>query len=126
MDEFRCYKCGKQAACLYTDSTRTPNEQHPYCIDCIFEEHGSTKNEVSFSVELTATPQPPPKGIGNIVLPFVIDSLKARAEFGFNKYGTYLRTHNGRDALMDAYQESLDLCVYLAQAIMERDQIQKS
>ena len=28
---------------------------------------------------------------------------------------------NGRDALVDAFQEALDLCVYLRQAIYERD-----
>jgi len=37
------------------------------------------------------------------------------------KYGTYLQTHNGRDALWDAYQEAMDLCMYLRQAILERD-----
>jgi hypothetical protein len=31
-----------------------------------------------------------------------------------------LRAHNGRDALVDAYQEALDLCVYLRQVIQER------
>jgi hypothetical protein len=30
-------------------------------------------------------------------------------------------TFNGRDALLEAYQESLDLTVYLKQALMERD-----
>lgn len=28
--------------------------------------------------------------------------------------------HNGRDALVDAYQEALDLTMYLRQAIEER------
>jgi len=36
------------------------------------------------------------------------------------KYHTYLLTHNGRDALIDAYQEALDLAMYLRQAIEER------
>jgi len=29
--------------------------------------------------------------------------------------------HNGRDALRDAYEEALDLCQYLRQALYERD-----
>jgi hypothetical protein len=32
-----------------------------------------------------------------------------------------LQPHNGRDCLMDAYQEALDLAMYLRQAIFERD-----
>lgn len=38
-----------------------------------------------------------------------------------DRYGTLLMTHNGRDALVDAYQETLDLVMYLAQVIMERE-----
>ena len=55
------------------------------------------------------------------VIKYVIDDLITRAEFGRSKYGTYLQANNGRDTLMDAYQESLDLCMYLRQAILERD-----
>lgn len=47
------------------------------------------------------------------------DDLKARAEMGKAKYGTYLRTFNGRDALTDAYQEALDLVMYLVQVNLE-------
>jgi hypothetical protein len=70
-----------------------------------------------------STPQPKPEGDGEIVLSHVIKDLTSRAEFGFNKYGTYLKTNNGRDALIDAYQEALDLTMYLKQAILERDGI---
>lgn len=45
----------------------------------------------------------------------VCADLTARAEVGRAKYGTYLETHNGRDSLMDAYQEALDLLMYLEQ-----------
>jgi hypothetical protein len=45
--------------------------------------------------------------------------LKDRAEAGKKKYGVYLQTHNGRDALWDAYQEALDLVMYLRQRILE-------
>jgi hypothetical protein len=50
----------------------------------------------------------------------VIEDMQARDEFGRKKYGTPLQAGNGRDALVDAYQEVLDLCVYLRQAIEER------
>lgn len=44
-----------------------------------------------------------------------------RDQEGRKKYGTPLQPFNGRDALYDGYQEALDLCVYLRQAIYERD-----
>jgi hypothetical protein len=47
--------------------------------------------------------------------------MRLRNKFGEDKYGTHLQPHNGRDALKDAYEESLDLCVYLRQALYERD-----
>ncbi len=54
------------------------------------------------------------------VLDLVIADLNTRAAAGYKKYGMYLMTHNGRDALVDAYQETLDLVMYLRQAIEER------
>lgn len=35
------------------------------------------------------------------------------------KYGTYLQAFNGRNSLRDAYDEALDLCMYLRQKIEE-------
>ena len=64
-----------------------------------------------------------PEGLGEVVLTHVLRDLVERAEYGHRHYGTYLRTHNGRDALLDAYQEALDLCMYLKQALIERDGI---
>lgn len=51
----------------------------------------------------------------------VIADIEARKLVGLERYGTLLKAHNGRDALMDAYQEALDLCQYLRQAIEERN-----
>lgn len=67
--------------------------------------------------------EPMPVGEGKIILPLVLKDLEDRADTGKIKYGTYLRANNGRDSLMDAYQEALDLCMYLRQAIYERDGI---
>lgn len=50
----------------------------------------------------------------------VIHDLEVRRKAGTEKYGTELMTHNGRDALVDAYQECLDLAVYLRQLIHEK------
>ncbi len=48
-------------------------------------------------------------------------ALKHRAKEGFVKYGTLLKSHNNRNAEMDALQESLDLNQYLFQCLIERD-----
>lgn len=55
----------------------------------------------------------------------VIADMRARDDLGINKYGTRLKPLNGRDALVDAYQEALDLAVYLKQAILEREYREK-
>lgn len=51
----------------------------------------------------------------------VIDDMQSRHEVGVKRYGTPLQPFNGRDALRDAYDECLDMAVYLRQAIIERD-----
>lgn len=64
--------------------------------------------------------QPAPTGDGQCVWDLVVADMIARDNEGRRKYGAPLRTFNGRDALVDAYQEALDLAVYLRQAIAER------
>lgn len=51
----------------------------------------------------------------------VIADIEARRSLGVERYGTPLQPFNGRDALRDAYEEALDLAIYLKQAIIERD-----
>lgn len=51
----------------------------------------------------------------------VIADMQDRDKTGQKRYGTRLQPFNGRDALVDAYQEALDLVVYLRQIIYERD-----
>lgn len=68
------------------------------------------------------SPQLPPKNGNTRVVDKVLVDVSIRTDAGHRKYGTYLRTNNGRDALVDAYQEAIDLVMYLAQAIMERDE----
>jgi len=66
-----------------------------------------------------STPQPAPQTGHTVVLEHVLSDLRERADFGLQKYGTLLETHNGRNALWDAYQEALDLVMYLRQRILE-------
>jgi hypothetical protein len=51
----------------------------------------------------------------------IAEDLSARKEKGLQVYGTYLLPHNGRDALLDAYEETLDLLCYLKQYLMEQE-----
>lgn len=56
----------------------------------------------------------------------VIEDMRARDALGVERYGTRLVADNGRDALLDAYEEALDLCVYLRQALAEREKLAKA
>jgi hypothetical protein len=66
-------------------------------------------------------PEPPPKPSEGDVWRAVIEDMEARRLEGIQRYGTPLQPHNGRRALVDLYQELLDACVYLKQALMEKE-----
>ena len=70
---------------------------------------------------LKIQPDPTENENSGLVILKVMEDLESQAIKGLQHYGTVLKTHNGRDALQDAYEEALDLAMYLAQAIMERD-----
>jgi hypothetical protein len=61
-----------------------------------------------------------PKSEKPDVWPLVIKDMEERDRLGKAKYGIPLRSFNGRDPLIDAYQEVLDMSVYLRQEIEER------
>ena len=63
---------------------------------------------------------PPTQGTGPDCWELVLADMAERRQVGIAKYGTALQPDNGRDALVDAYQEALDLCVYLRAAIEQR------
>ncbi|MGL5282737.1 MAG: hypothetical protein ACRC8W_13500 [Plesiomonas shigelloides] len=64
--------------------------------------------------------QPTPHGSGDPILGMVLADLTNRALVGKEKYGEPLKAHNGRNALQDAYEEALDMCMYLRQALEEQ------
>jgi hypothetical protein len=63
--------------------------------------------------------QPVPKGRGAVIVPLVLSDLQERMRIGTERYGEPLKAFNGRNALQDAYEEALDKCVYLRQALEE-------
>jgi hypothetical protein len=64
--------------------------------------------------------QMPVPNDGTPIQRLVIADMEARLQVGIERYGTPLQAHNGRDALQDAYEEGLDLVMYLRQMIEER------
>lgn len=65
--------------------------------------------------------QPPP--IVNDSRPIyylVVEDIVERNRIGVERYGTSLQANNGRDALIDLYQELLDAVFYCRQMIEER------
>lgn len=65
----------------------------------------------------------PQKNAEKAVWDIVIKDIKQRDRTGAKKYGVRLQPFNGRNALIDAYQEALDLVVYLRQAILEKEEL---
>lgn len=57
---------------------------------------------------------------GPAIVDLVLEDFRERDRVGVRRYGTRLQAGNGRDALRDAYDEALDLALYLRQAIEER------
>lgn len=105
-----------------------PDDDYPIVVDVDGEVAFVELSEREFEFTARRAPvpiassrsQPPPlTNDGDPVYQLVRNDLELRAEEGLKKYGTYLQANNGRDALVDAYQEALDLCLYLRQKIEE-------
>jgi len=64
-------------------------------------------------------PQPPPlpDPSGVVIYPLVMADIYNRSQMGLGKYGKYLTSGDGRCGLLDAYQEALDLAIYLRKEV---------
>lgn len=51
----------------------------------------------------------------------VLEDIESRRNLGISRYGTALQPFNGRDMLRDAYEEAVDLAIYLRGVMYERD-----
>ncbi len=66
-------------------------------------------------------PEPPPRPSNETpAWDLVLADIAERDKMGVEKYGQRLTPGDGRDSLVDAYQEALDLVVYLRKAIEEK------
>src|SRR5271168_129308 len=71
-----------------------------------------TGNGIDVAVEVA-------KDLRALELEFIAEDTEARIRLGEQKYGTRLKSHNGRDAMLDLYQEILDGCNYAKQLVIE-------
>lgn len=55
----------------------------------------------------------------NEVTSGILDDLARRTELGIKRYGQPLMTRDGRDTILDAYEESLDQAQYLQKLVIE-------
>lgn len=51
----------------------------------------------------------------------VVADIERRKAIGRRRYGTVLQPFNGRNSLRDAYEEAIDLAVYLRQLLYEHE-----
>lgn len=80
-----------------------------------------SKFDALVSSAVANEPDPVAEGDSKIVVEALVEALLERAEQGKETYGTYLRTHNGRNSLVDAFQEILDFTLYMTQFFLEQE-----
>lgn len=112
--------------CAYDDGTTWFESDDYASLECLtpiptFEPLVSVEDTptVGSKHDPATAKQASPKGVGAPILGMVLADLTNRALEGRQKYGEPLLAHNGRNPLWDAYQEALDLAMYLRQAIEE-------
>lgn len=78
--------------------------------------------------QLTEEQPPPDGGEGDLwdevierIETVLLPAMQQRHDHGVEKYGQPVRRFNGRDALIDLFQELLDALVYTQQEISERE-----
>ncbi len=59
--------------------------------------------------------------LGSMHMPQVATDHEKRIDMGEKKYGQRLRPNNGRDWVLDCYQEALDGISYSGQGVLEGD-----
>ena len=100
------------------------NEYLKYKISLVAISLSSEKDYTEQTINCQGNSMTNPQPISNdniAIYELVTADMVTRAEHGVKTYGTYLQAHNGRNALLDAYEEALDLSVYLKQALEEQN-----
>jgi hypothetical protein len=90
--------------------------EFPCCGGIVFHRGGHKCDEY----RNPAQPMPKPAE-GPAIWDLVMADMGARDRVGTQRYGQRLMANDGRDALRDAYEEAMDLAVYLRKCMFERD-----
>lgn len=115
--QWRCTAHGQYGCCECHDVTPPPDRpRHAVPPGPADEPIPDTERP-----DLVAAQPPPVPNAGPAMWDLVVADMRARDRFGRAEYATPLQAFNGRDPLVDAYQECLDQAVYLRQAIFERN-----
>jgi len=91
----------------------------------IFKDEDAVNELIDSTIEMASNlqagviEQPAPRGEGIEIGKLVVMDIESRVKKGIETYGEPLKANNGRKPLIDAYQEALDLAMYLRQAIRE-------
>ena len=59
------------------------------------------------------------------IIGLLIEDIQGRDTFGRAKYGKPLLPFDGRRTLKDAYEEALDLAVYIKKEMVERAELER-
>jgi len=95
------------------------NETKYYCFSHASNEWQSLLEEKSRSRFISSQPNPVPNDEPSIQ-DLVVKDIQDYKEYGIKKYGMVLQAHNGRDPIIDAYQECLAQAQYLRQYLREK------
>lgn len=90
------------------------------CVLCDCEEFGQDSMKEKYSVRNNPQPDPVEDKAQPHLVTMVMNDLEERKKVGEELYGMVLRPHNGRDPLIDLYQEILDSALYCRQLIFEK------
>lgn len=85
---------------------------------------GSNGGEVTVQSGLKQRPEDQPLPVTNDypdIQSQVIADIEKRRQVGISRYGTALQPHNGRDMLLDLYEELMDALIYTKGVMIERD-----
>ena len=91
----------------------------PDVVPSVLYSYDDSLKDSSEEIAIRNLPSPIPMVDATDVAELVKKDIELRVQHGEEEYGQRLHPFNGRDALIDAYQEVLDLAMYLRQAIYE-------
>lgn len=113
---YYCAKCSSSHTTRYAPCDGLRGGWNPRSIDDATPAEWDAASRAAMEQKAPTKDNPHPA-----VWPLVMRDMIDRDQSGREKYGVPLKAHNGRDTLLDAYQEALDLAVYLRTALYERD-----